>query len=82
MVENPHIWHVWARNLHRWGMEAGAAILLEAAGPLTMLLAQFIYISQPLLGKVISSESLDALSQMLEEPTQTKEFIKVLREAA
>ena len=82
MAENPHIWHVWANNLHRWGMEDGAATLLDAAGPLTMLLAQFVYVSQPLLGRLVSPESIEALADMLEEPTHTKAFIETLREAS
>ena len=82
MAENPHIWHVWAKNLHRWGMEDGAATLLDAAGPLTMLLAQFVYVSQPLLGRLVSPESIEALADMLEEPSQTKAFVETLREAS
>ncbi|MBN2146575.1 MAG: hypothetical protein JW726_04265 [Anaerolineales bacterium] len=82
MAENPHIWHVWAKNLHRWGMEDGAATLLDAAGPLTMLLAQFVYVGQPLLGRLVSPESIEALADMLEEPTQTKAFVETLREAS
>ena len=82
MSENPHIWHIWARNLHRWGVQDGAAALLDAAGPLTMLLAQVIYIGQPLLGKLVSSDSVTALLTMLEEPAQTKAFINILREAS
>jgi hypothetical protein len=82
MVENPHIWHRWASNLHRWGVKEGTAVLLEAAGPMTMLLAQFVYISQPLLGKLVSNESMNALATMLEEPAQTKAFVEILREAS
>jgi hypothetical protein len=82
MVENPHIWHVWARNLHRWGIKDGAALLLEAAGPLTMLLAQFVTIGQPLLGRSVSPDSMTALVSMLEEPAQTKAFVEILREAS
>lgn len=57
-------------------------MLLDAAGPLTMLLAQFVYIGQPLLGKLVSSDSMTALVTMLEEPAQTKAFVKILREAS
>jgi len=57
-------------------------VLLDAAGPLTMLLAQFVYIGQPLLGKLVSSDSMTALVTMLEEPAQTKAFVKILREAS
>jgi hypothetical protein len=82
MADNPHIWRIWAKNLHRWGMRDSAATLLDAAGPLTMLLAQFIYISQPLLGKLVSPDSMTALASMLEEPAQTKAFVEILREAS
>jgi hypothetical protein len=82
MSENPHIWHVWARNLHRWGIKDGAALVLDAAGPLTMLLAQFVTIGQPLLGRLVSPESMTALVGMLEEPAQTKAFVEILREAS
>jgi hypothetical protein len=82
MAENPHIWHIWAKNLHRWGVKEGTAMLLDVAGPLTMLLAQFVYLSQPLLGRLVSSDSMTALVTMLEEPAQTKAFIEILREAS
>lgn len=82
MSEYPHIWQTWAQNLHRWGVKEGAATLLDAAGPLTMLLAQIIYISQPLLGRLVSPESMTALAAMLEEPSQTRAFVETLREAS
>lgn len=82
MAENPHIWHTWASNLHRWGLQDGTAVLLEIAGPLTMLLAQVVYIGQPLFGKLVSADSMTALVTMLEEPAQTKAFVKILREAS
>jgi hypothetical protein len=82
MVETPQIWRDWARNLHRWGMEQGAAALLEAAGPLTTLLAQVVYLGQPVLGRLVSPASMAALAAMLEEPAQTKAFAEFLREAS
>ena len=82
MVETPLIWREWARNLQRWRMEQGTAVLLEAAGPLTSLLAQVVYLSQPLLGRLVSPESMVALATMLEEPAQTKAFAEFLRKAS
>jgi hypothetical protein len=82
MVEIPHIWRDWARNLQRWGVEQAAASLLEAAGPLTAVLAQVVYLGQPLLGRLVSPDSMAALASMLEEPAQTKAFAELLREAS
>lgn len=82
MVEIPQTWRVWARNLQHWKIGAGAAVVLEAAGPLTLLLAQLIYLGQPLLGRFVSPDSVTALTSMLEEPAQTRAFVKFLREAS
>lgn len=81
MREIPNVWHKWADNLHRLGVEEGAAVLLDLAGPLTLLIAQVIYVGQPLFGRLISTDSLSELTTMLEEPSQTKAFIAFLREA-
>jgi hypothetical protein len=62
-------------------MKETAASLLEAMGSLGMLAAQILYLSQPLLSGTISPGSLQAVAQILENPTQRKEFASYLREA-
>lgn len=81
MVDNQHIWNSWARTLQRWGIKDGVASLLEAAGSLTVLFAQLLYLSQPLLSGAVSSHSLHAFAQVLENPIDRREFISFLREA-
>jgi hypothetical protein len=81
MVENQHIWSSWACTLQRWGVKAGVATLLESAGSLTVLFAQVLYLSQPLLSGAVSSHSLQALAQVLENPIDRREFVSFLREA-
>jgi hypothetical protein len=82
MSENQQNWNNWARTLHRWGVENGVASLLEIAGSLNVLLAQFLYISQPVLTGAISSRSLYAFAQVLEDPEDRRQFIAILREAS
>jgi hypothetical protein len=78
-LEN-RFWQSWAENLHRWGIKDWVATLLEAAGPLGLLGAQAIYLSQPLLGTLVPANHLSALARMLEEPSQVKSFATFLRE--
>ena len=82
MEADQNIWRVWARFLQRLGIGNGVAVLLEAAGPLTILGAQAVYISQPVLNHTFPDEHLDALARLLEDSTQTRAFIKFLREAS
>jgi hypothetical protein len=81
MDENQQIWTSWARTLQRWGIKNGAASLLETAGSLTVLFAQVLYLSQPLLSSAVSSRSLHAFAQVLENPIDRREFVSFLREA-
>lgn len=70
----------WAGLLQGWGIHQVAAALLEAAGPLNVVGAQLVYISQPVLNGLLDEGSLSSLANMLEEPDQTKTFIQILRE--
>jgi hypothetical protein len=81
MNENQHIWSSWASTLQRWGIKDGVASLLESAGSLTVLFAQVLYLSQPLLSSAVSSRSLYAFAQVLENPNDRREFVSFLREA-
>jgi hypothetical protein len=80
MTINRHIWRVWAENLHRWGVQGIVAAFLEAAGPMNVLGAQAVYLSQPLLSPLVSNDSIEALAALLEDKAQTHEFTTLLRE--
>ena len=80
MTENRHIWRRWAEYLHRWGMQDVAASLLEAAGSITIIAAQVVYVTQPLLTPTVSKDSLHALASLLEDKEETQAFLTVLRE--
>lgn len=75
-----HIWHSWASKLHSWGINDWVATLLETLGPLSILGAQMIYLSQPLLSSIAPIDHLKALGELLEESNQMHTFITLLRE--
>ena len=80
MDSDQHIWQAWANKLHRWGLGYWVASFLEAAGPLTTLGAQVVYVTQPLLNPIWQDEYLEALAGMLEKPERTQLFAAFLRE--
>jgi len=68
-------WSQWADSLRRLKLDGLAAWFLEAAGPLTVLGAQALYMSQPFIG----GKKLDSLANMLEEDEETQAFARYLR---
>ncbi len=80
MVVKPHIWRGWASFLHRWGLHQLVAFWLELAGPLNILGAQLIYLSQPFLSVFIRQEVLKDFAQVLEQPEEVKKLIHFLRD--
>ena len=59
--------------------EMGCGVI-RGFGPLTVIGAQFIYLSQPLLSRSLPGEQLDGLAQLLEDSSTTHAFIDYLRE--
>jgi hypothetical protein len=80
MDRNQYIWRYWARNLQLWGLTKWMASFLEICGPLTVIGAQIIYFSQPLLSRTVPDEQLDGLARLLEDPESTHAFIDYLLE--
>jgi hypothetical protein len=80
MDKNHHIWQVWARNLHHWGVSDMAASFLEASGAFSILGAQVIYLIQPMIGDFLPDSALSRMAEMLDNPSQKRDFISVLRE--
>jgi hypothetical protein len=68
------IWPRWAQSLQRLNLDQLAALVLEAAGPLTILLAQVVYASTPLVG----NRWVD-LGDLLQEPEESLRFAAYLR---
>ena len=68
-------WQKWAESLRRLKLDGFAAWLLEAAGALTILGAQAVYLSQPFIG----GKKLDSLAHLLEEDEESQAFVRYLR---
>ncbi|MEA4909296.1 MAG: hypothetical protein GYA17_08075 [Chloroflexi bacterium] len=78
-MQERNFWSKWANFLQRWGLREPAAAFLEAAGPLSILLAQFIYFGKPFLGKSVSSEQLHVLTDLFEDREKSQQFAAYLR---
>lgn len=66
-------WSRWANWLHRYGLEALAAALLDAAGPFHLLAAQILYFGRPFFG----SEA-EMLARLLESEDEAHAFASYL----
>lgn len=77
---NHNLWQNWAKKLQRLGLQDLTAAFIETTGPLNLLGAQLIYISQPILNTFVRNDRLTALAAILEEPENTKTFLEILRE--
>ena len=75
-------WTAWADFLRQRGLDGLAAWLLEAAGPLTVLGAQFLYLGGPLLRPAVPPTQLNLLAALLEDPEQARSFAAYLRREA
>ena len=79
-VDTRSAWPAWAEFLHLHGLDSLVAFVLEAAGPLTVLGAQALYLGGPLLRPAITDVQRDALADLLEDRTEALAFAALLRE--
>jgi hypothetical protein len=80
MQPDRSFWEEWALNLQRLGLREIAASLLDAAGPLTIFLAQVVYMGQPFLHETLPGDRLQALAHLFENPDESRSFVNYLRE--
>ncbi len=73
-------WKKWAKSLKRWGMTDWIVTLLKEAKPLHFLGSQAIHISTPVLALFFEKDQILAVSNVLEDPEQTKAFSSFLVE--
>ena len=80
MQKDRSFWPEWAHILQQWGLSEMVAALLEAAGPLNVILAQAVFAGQPFLNQVVSHERLEALAGLFEDQEETRSFAAFIRE--
>jgi hypothetical protein len=79
MLDKRSWWPIWAQKLQRWGVSEPIAALLDAAGPLSALAAQAIYLGQPLFGSTAAEGGWSAAAEMLANPQESRTFASFLR---
>lgn len=80
MQSDRSFWSEWARFLHHWGLSDLAASLLEAAGPVHLILANMVYAGQPFLRQIVPGERIEALVSLFEDQNESQSFAAFLRE--
>ncbi|MGD2251669.1 MAG: hypothetical protein PVF70_02010 [Anaerolineales bacterium] len=68
MDPDPSVSDRLVRKLRRLGLDGIASVLLEVAGPLTLLGAQTVYFVEPLLGR--RGGMLTDIARLLEDPAE------------
>jgi hypothetical protein len=69
----------WIKTLYNLRLQDLTATFLEALGPMNLLGAQLVYLSQPVLSPFISKDQSQDFAKILEDPTETAFFIEALR---
>jgi hypothetical protein len=80
MHSDRYIWQAWAAKLQQLGVTSFVAAFLDTGGPLNILTAQLVYLSQPLLQWFIARDQLEVLAHVLEEPETARSFAAYLRD--
>jgi hypothetical protein len=70
-------WPEWIKSLRRRGLDGFAAWLLEAGGPINVVGAQLLYISQPFIAFQANAD-IRALANLLEEEDEARAFTALL----
>lgn len=71
-------WPIWVDSLRRQGAADLVAWLLDAAGPLSILGAQALYLSQPFFSPS-SMQGMRALANLLEQEDEARDFSALLK---
>jgi hypothetical protein len=71
-------WPSWLESLRKSGLHHWVAWALDAAGPLNLLGAQFVYIASPIF--LSGRGQAQALASILEDESETRAFVSFLRE--
>ena len=70
----------WIQALYKLRLQHFAAAFLEALGPINLLGAQLVYLSQPILSPFVPQEQSQDFASILEDPSETEIFVRALRE--
>ena len=71
-------WPEWTEALRRRGLDGFAAWLLEAGGPINLIGAQLLYVSQPFVAPQ-ANNAIHALANLLEDEGEARAFAALLK---
>lgn len=74
------LWPGWSRGLQQWSLDRVAVVLLETAGPFTVLMAQLMYLGEPFLKGLLPLGQWNSLAALLEDEEESRMFAVYLRE--
>jgi len=72
MLINQENWYQWAQYLQRYHLIGLFQFLLDASGPVRIVAAQSLWMTQPFVQNSIISQ----LAEMLEDQEQSKAFLE------
>ncbi len=78
MKSNQHIWRLWSKSLHQWGIANLVAYFWKRQVHCRLSGRKRFICFNPILRGVASTDQLGALAQMLEEPSETKQFAEMI----
>lgn len=71
-------WPIWMDSLRRQKLDGLVIWLLEASAPLHLLMAQLLYMGQPLISPRAVVQ-LDAIARLLEDEDDARNFAALLK---
>ena len=74
------LWISWEQSLQQWKLRKPLLFVLEALGPFSEILAQLVYVGQPVFGRMVTQEDWEAFTTILEDREERASFINFLRE--
>jgi hypothetical protein len=80
MQKDRSFWPEWAHFLQQSGLTELVAALLEAAGPLSIVVVQALYAARPFVGWGSSADRLEALASLFEDQEESRSFAAFIRE--
>ncbi len=79
MQSGQKYWDVWSQKLQKWGLRDLAATILEATGPLRVVLAQVVFATSPFFQEK-NDPTWQEFANTLDDKERSREFAAFLRE--
>ena len=70
----------WSKFLRRWRLDGLISVLLEGAGPFTLVFAQLAYFTQPFVKNSFPAGEWEELVLLLEDQEACRRFASFLRD--